>query len=231
MSWLDRIRRAAAKAAGQAAEGAERLAKQVAASNTGFIAEGAQELLAEREYHRARELATDSLDRDKAAQVIEILTPYADVDCAHNVLIAKLLADAHNALDQDEQAFAAYNQALRLLRDPRQAMDSERQILDDQELLSHEFEADLLLKVAALSLALGDPANCYQTAAEAQRLDRNAHLAYYLQAAGLLGRGRPADLVMDLFVKALGEVPADTVRGWVRDLMPDQAEQFERLAL
>ena len=229
MGFFDRLRDAAARAANQAAEGAEKLAKQVAASKSGFLAESAAEMLAEREYRRARALADDGVTAENAPQIIEILTPYAATDCGHNVLIAYLLAQSHDVLDQDEQAWTQYQRAVDLMHDVLQRRDAEPLILEDQGILGDEFEARLLVALAGLALAAEDWNGCIRRCREAISIDRHAHTAFYLQGAAMLRRGQPADEVAELFAKALNEVDGATILAWVTELMPDHREWFERL--
>ncbi len=229
MGFFDRLRDAAARAASQAAEGAEKLAKQVAASNTGFLAESAAEMLAEREYRRARALCDEGVTVTNAPLIIEILTPYAGTDCGHNVLISYLLAQAHDVLDQDEQAWTQYQRAVDLMHDVLQRRDAEPLILEDQGILGDEFEAKLLVALASLALAAEDWNGCIRRCREAIGVDRHAHTAFYLQAVAMLRRGQPAEEVAELFAKALNEVDGATIMAWVEELLPEQREWFARL--
>ncbi|MBI5834910.1 MAG: hypothetical protein HZB16_21625 [Armatimonadetes bacterium] len=229
MGFFDRLRVAASRAASQAAEGAEKLAKQVAASKSGFLAESAAEMLAEREYRRARALADDGVTPGNAPQIIEILTPYATTDCGHNVLIAYLLAQAHDALDQDGEAWDCYQRAVDLMHDVLQRRDAEPLILEDQGILGDEFEARLLVSLAALALAAEDWNGCIRRCREAITIDSHAHTAIYLQGTAMLRRGQSPDDVAELFAKALTEVEGPTIMAWVEELLPEQRDWFARL--
>lgn len=229
MGFFDRLREKAADVVSQASAGAERLAKHVAAHGPAIIAESASELIAEREYHKARELGRGGLGPDNAQAILDGLAPYAEVDGTCIVLINRLLGDACVVLEREVEAEHYLKRSLSLFRDAANKRDAEPRIIEELEIMPHEFEAQLLIGLASLALARGDYDICIRHCMQAIGEDRHQSTAFYLQAKAMLKRGLPADIVGETLVKALDVTPPKTVLAWVAELLPEQVDWFRRL--
>jgi tetratricopeptide (TPR) repeat protein len=230
MGFFDKLREAATRAANQVGDGAEKFARHVASHGPGFIGLGAAELLAERDYHRARELANDGLSPEIARQVVEMLAPHAEIDGTRIVLINRLLADSYLALEDEPRAKKHFERSLALLRDPLQKRDAEPQMVEELDLMPDVFEAQILTSLATIAINEDDVDGCMRYALQAIGADKDAHGAVYLQGMAMLRKGISHDAVAELFAKALSNTDPEQVLGWVRDLLPEHLAWFERLA-
>ena len=226
MGWFERLKKAAGDAVDRASTEAEKAAQYVAQHGPGFVGDGAAELLAERDYRRAAALAEDELDAPRGRQVQSLLLPHWNGDSNYAVLINQLLGDAYLALGEPGAATEHYQRALDLLRDPMTRRTSEPVIVDESGVVAEELELELLLAVAQLALDDGQYELARHRAMEALSNDPRCLEAHYLQAAALVGLGRPASLVQEALVKALLQSDYETVLPWVEELLPDQVDWF-----
>jgi tetratricopeptide (TPR) repeat protein len=229
MRFLDKLKDAATKAVSQATEGAERLAKHVAAHGPGFIGESAAELLAEREYHRARELTAAGLTPQNAAGVVELLAPYANVDGTRIILINRLLGDACLLSGREPEAERHFRRALELWRDAAYRQDAEPLLIEEMGPIGDDYEAQILVALATILLHREDWDGCIRYSLQALQCDHRQQMAVYLQGVAMLRKGLPRDMVAEVFAKALSAGDQRQILAWVAELLPEHMDWFRRM--
>ncbi len=227
MGWFDRLRKTAEDAAARLSSTAEQAARYVAEQGPGFVGEGAAEMLAERDWRRARAMAEAGLDRGTAAEVIALLEPHQWVDSDYALLLGGLLAQAYQAVGRLDEATATLTATLAKLRDPLVRRSAAAVLVEEQNQVAEEFEIDLLVSLASAALAAGDYGTCIRRSMEARGVDEHALTAYYLEGVAMLRHGFAPEAVAELWARAMVLGGGETVVGWVRELLPDHLPWFE----
>jgi len=230
MSLMDRLKQAAVEAKDRISAEAERATEYVAKHGPGAVGATAAELLAEQHYRKALAQVGESPSASQAPQAIEILLPHWNVAGNYAVLINRLLARAYQAKGDHDAAREHFRTALALLDDPSSAISARTVIVEETEQVPADLATDVVVEKASLELAAGEYRACVREAMDALSRDARAITAYYLQGVAMLRMGLPADEVSTLFVKAMHHGDPATVVDWVRELMPDRVEWFERMA-
>jgi len=227
MGWFDRLRKTAEDAAARLSSTAEQAARYVAEQGPGFVGEGAAELLAERDWRRARQVAENRLDGGTAGEVIALLEPHLYIDSDYALLIGQLLAQAYQAAGRLDDAAATLTDTLAKVRDPMVRRSAAGILVEEQNQVAEEFELDLLIALASVALTKGDYATCIRRSMEARALDEHALTAYYLEGAAMLRQGFTPESVAELWARALMFDGGETVVAWVRELLPTHLPWFE----
>ncbi|MCC7492645.1 MAG: hypothetical protein IT204_09875 [Fimbriimonadaceae bacterium] len=226
MSWFDRLKKAAEDVVAKAAEGADKAGRYVAAHGPGVLGESAAELVAEKDYLKARQLAASGLTRELAAEVRAQLLPHWQIDGTRVVQINRLLGDAWRTLGEPRAAVEHFATALSRLRDPLLRSALREILIDEEQQVDAEYELALLLVLARANLEAGQGLPAYRYALEAIAQDARCGEALYLQGAAMLQRGLPPEAVLELYLKAASVVGVPTALGWVQELLPDRVETF-----
>ncbi len=229
MDWKQRLRKAAESAAQRVTEGAERAARYVADHGPAGIGDSAAEMLAERDYRRARAVAESGLQGATARQVLELLLPHWRVEGNLRPLINRLIGRAYEARDELGPAAEHLEYALADLHDFAVMRTAERVMVEQEGLLPRDVEWDLLITLAEVKLKDGRYDDCLRHARDAVDLDPRRPLAFYWQAAALAKMGRPIEDIGEVLLRACRCANPDVVLQWSRELMPDHGEWFRRM--